>query len=77
MPHPHYTLDRDLSAFLARSPDSAHYLTRWYNSGNAEQAASALRQAATRALRAVGDNAPTPEQREELGRLLADLAALQ
>lgn len=77
MPHPDYTLDRDLSAYLARSPDSAHYLTVWYNSGNAEQAASALRQAATRALRRTGDDAPTPEQRDELGRLLADLAALR
>ena len=77
MPHPHYTLDRDLSALLARSPDSAHYLTVWYNSGNPEQAVSALRQAATRALRRVGDDAPTIEQREQLGRLLADLAALK
>lgn len=77
MPHPNYTLDRDLSALLARLPDSGHYLTVWYNSGNPEQAVSALRQAATRALRRVGDDAPTVEQREELGRLLADLAALK
>ena len=77
MPHPGYTLDRELSAYLARSPDSAHYLTVWYNSGNPEQAVSALRQAVTRALRRVGDDAPTIEQREALGRLLADLAALK
>lgn len=77
MPHPDYTLPRELSALLARSPDSAHHLTVWYNSGNAEQAVSALRQAATRALRRAGDDAPNPEQREELGRLLADLEALR
>ena len=77
MPHPHYTLDRDLSALLARLPDSAHYLTRWYGSGNGAEAVSALRQAATRALRRVGDDGPTIEQREALGRLLADLAALK
>lgn len=77
MPHPDYALDRELSAYLARSPDSAHHLTRWYGSGNGAEAVSALRQAATRALRRVGDDAPTIEQREELGRLLADLAALK
>lgn len=77
MPHPDYTLDRELSAYLARSPDSGHYLTRWYNSGNGAEAVSALRQAATRALRRIGDDAPTVEQREQLGRLLADLAALK
>jgi len=77
MPHPNYALDRDLSALLARSPESAHHLTRWYNSGNGAEAVSALRQAATRALRRVGDDGPTIEQREQLGRLLADLAALK
>ena len=77
MPHPGYALDRDLSALLARSPDSARYLTRWYGSGNGAEAVSALRQAATQALRRVGEDGPTIEQREELGRLLADLAALK
>ena len=77
MPHPGYALDRDLSALLARSPDSARYLARWYASGNGAEAVSALRQAATRALRRAGGDVPTTEQREELGRLLADLAALK
>ncbi len=77
MPHPDYILDRELSAYLARSPDSGHCLTRWYSSGNGNEAVSALRQAATRALRHVGDDGPTIEQREALGRLLADLAALK
>jgi hypothetical protein len=73
MPHPSYVLPRELSAALARIPQAAHYLTTWYQSGNPEQAISALRTAGTRALRHVGEDALSSQEREEVGRMLADL----
>lgn len=77
MPHPQYTLHRDLAAALARIPQAAHYMISWYQSGNHDQAATALRTASIHALRATGDDALTPQERESVGRMLADLEALR
>lgn len=77
MPHPQYTLHRDLAAALARIPQAAHYMTTWYQSGNHDQAATALRTAGIHALRATGDDALTSQEREAVGRMLADLEALR
>jgi hypothetical protein len=77
MPHPSYALPRDLAAALARIPQAAHCLTTWYQSGNHEQAAAALRTAGVAALRAVGESSLSPQEREGVGRMLADLDALR
>jgi hypothetical protein len=77
MPHPDYTLPRELAGVLSRCAAAAHYLPSWYGTNNAPQAVAALKQAATQALRAKGEEALTPQEREEVGRLLAELAALR
>lgn len=77
MPHPDYAIPRDLAAILSRSAAAAHYLPTWYATNNAPQAVAALKQTASQALRAKGDEALTPSEREQVGALLADLEALR
>lgn len=77
MPHPDYSLHRDLAAALARIPQASHYMTSWYQSGNHAQAATALRTAGIHALRATEDASLSSQEREEVGRMLADLESLR
>ena len=77
MPHAEYTLSRDLAAILARPAEAARSLSQWYRSGNPGEALAALRAAGLRALLASGDETLVPQEREEVGRMLADLEALR
>ena len=42
MPHPDYTLPRELAGALSRCAASAHYLPSWYGTNNAPLAVAAL-----------------------------------
>lgn len=74
MPHPDYTLPRDVAAVLARSAVAARYVATWYTTGNPEQARAALRQACAAVLSKGADM--EPEERSAVALVLADLEAL-
>ena len=74
MPHPNYTLPRDVAAVLARSAVAARYVATWYATGNPEQARAALRQACAAVLSHGTDM--EPEERSAVALVLADLEAL-
>ena len=74
MPHPNYTLPRDVAGILARNAVAAKGVARWYTSNNPSEALAALRHACATAL--TNGNDLEPEEREVLGLVLADLEAL-
>ena len=75
MPHPDYTLPRDVAAVLARSAVAARYVATWYTTGNPEQARAALRQACAAVL-SHGAADMEPDERSAVALVLADLEAL-
>jgi len=76
MPHAGYNLPRDVSAILARCESSVRHLLTWYKSGNPGQALGALQRAGSVALSNHYEEL-TPDERAEIGRMLADLSVVR
>ena len=75
MPHPDYTLPREVAGILARNAAAAKGLTRWYTSNNPGETLAAMRHACASTL--TNGHDLEPAEREALGLVLADLEALR
>lgn len=74
MPHPNYTLPRDVAGILARNAAAAKGLARWYTSNNPGEALAALRHACASTL--ANGHDLDPDERSAVALVLADLEAL-